>query len=375
MKCPSCQYENPPGMRFCVECGTQLEVPNTISKPVCANLSTQAKNTITEDPSLKSKKHVINRPKPTNRKWLALTGGVLLVALISACIVWLRPAKNPPERATAATPFTNSLGMKFVPVPITGGPSVGEKILFSIWETRRKDFDAYYTENPDVNASWRNVTDNGAPAGHEPDHPAVCVTWNQAKAFCKWLTVKERKEGWIDDSLEYRLPSDHEWSCAVGHEDSEDWSTTPEDRHKVANDSWATMAVKRARGESSKYQDQYWGAFWPPPLGFGNFSDKRRAEEITGTGAYRIEQYTDGYATTSPVGSFAAERFGLFDIAGNANEWCEDWFNAKHDSKTLRGGSYTSYSDSGLSPLMREEYPPGKSLKTIGFRCVLAPVQ
>ena len=53
-------------------------------------------------------------------------------------------------KATKDTPFSNSLEMKFVPVKITGGPTDGQKVLFSIWETRRMDYEAYAKANSGV---------------------------------------------------------------------------------------------------------------------------------------------------------------------------------------------------------------------------------
>ena len=48
------------------------------------------------------------------------------------------------------------------------------------------------------------------------DHPVVGVSWYDAKAFCEWLTLRERAAGRLPPDREYRLPTDHEWSVAVG---------------------------------------------------------------------------------------------------------------------------------------------------------------
>ena len=131
--------------------------------------------------------------------------------------------------ATKEKPFTTSLGMKFVPIPGTG-------VLFSVWDTRVRDFRAYaeatgyqqrggigvlkvvknnktggYSTSWEVDkeASWE------APGFKQTwDDPVVGVSWDDAKAFCEWLTEKDRKEGKIGNDHEYRLPTDEEWSAA-----------------------------------------------------------------------------------------------------------------------------------------------------------------
>ena len=51
-----------------------------------------------------------------------------------------------PQSATKNTPFINTLGMKFVPVPITGGPTNGQRVLFSVWDTRVQDYEVFLKE-------------------------------------------------------------------------------------------------------------------------------------------------------------------------------------------------------------------------------------
>ena len=75
------------------------------------------------------------------------------------------------ERSSARdTPFENSLGMRFVPVPITGGPTNGQRVLFSLWETRVQDYASF------LQATGRR---------YEPtyfqqaaNHPIVKVNWS-----------------------------------------------------------------------------------------------------------------------------------------------------------------------------------------------------
>ena len=62
----------------------------------------------------------------------------------------------------------------------------------------------------DPNASWKSP---GFSQG--PDHPAVGVSWQEAVAFCKWLTAKERSEGRLLPSQSYRLPTEADWNAAA----------------------------------------------------------------------------------------------------------------------------------------------------------------
>ncbi|MFQ3168061.1 MAG: hypothetical protein ACI8QI_000598 [Limisphaerales bacterium] len=108
-----------------------------------------------------------------------------------------------------AKAFENSLGMKFVPV-------AGTDVPFSIWETRVKDYAAYAAANSGVDAEWKNPTALGASLSQTDTHPVVKVSWEDAKGFCAWLTKKELASGKLKAGKRYRLPSDAEWSVAVG---------------------------------------------------------------------------------------------------------------------------------------------------------------
>ena len=86
-----------------------------------------------------------------------------------------------------------------------------------------------------------------------------------------------------------------------------------------------------------------------------------------------IEGYTDGYATTATVGSFAPNNHGIYDLGGNVWEWCEDLYEPGRSKRVLRGPSWNTYGREFLLSSSRIDDMP--SVRTIhsGFRCVLAP--
>lgn len=95
--------------------------------------------------------------------------------------------------------YENSLGMKFVYARETG-------VFVSIW-TRVKDYKLF------VEATKREWDKPGFQQTEED--PVVNVSWDDATAFCEWLTEKERKAGLIWKSQGYHLPTDREWSVAL----------------------------------------------------------------------------------------------------------------------------------------------------------------
>ena len=254
--------------------------------------------------------------------------------------------------------FFNSLGMTFVPVKITGGPSARQQVRFSIWMTRVQDYRKYAEAQSEVagksgnsgggfrsmmnflgftggvNGAWKKP---GFAQGE--DHPVVNVSWEDAVAFCKWLTEKERNAGKIPATAKYRLPTDHEWSCAVGIGDREEAAASPQSK-------------------DDKLGEVYpWGTQWPPPKGAGNYAPSLQVDE---------------FEYTSPVGSFPANACGLYDLGGNAWEWCDDLYGSDGTARVLRGGSWFSGGRVGLRSACRGVVGPrGRDGVGSGFRVVL----
>jgi len=239
------------------------------------------------------------------------------------------PAKGEPKAAgkkpTPPKAFTNTLGMKFVPVP-------GTEVSFCIWETRVKDYAAYAAANAGVDSGWKSPV----LFTQADTHPVKSVNGEDAQAFCAWLTKKELAEGEIKVGQKYRLPTDAEWSVAVGL--GKEKGNTPEEKQSGIKDVYP------------------WGKEWPPPKKAGNYHESLKV---------------DKFRYTSPVGSFAANKLGLHDMGGNVWEWSEDWNDpAAKEDRVLRGASFGNINPDRLLSSYRLKVFLGRNY-FIGFRCVL----
>ena len=229
------------------------------------------------------------------------------------------------EYPVAEKRWSNSLEQVFVPV-------AGVEVLFGIWDVRVKDYAVYAAANSGVDGSWKNPG-----FAQDETHPVVNVSWEDAQGYCRWLTEKERREGLISEIQSYRLPMDWEWSVAVGL--NEPRSGTPVDKNRKINGVYP------------------WGNQWPPPKEAGNYNQSLNV---------------DRFAYTSPVGSFKANQYGLYDMGGDVWQWCEDWSDNEQTCRVLRGGSWYNGSPDRLLSSFRLDGTPGYRYSDIdGFRVVL----
>lgn len=135
------------------------------------------------------------------------------------------------------------------------------------------------------------------------NQPVVRVTWDEAALYCNWLSAQEslplfyqvandKVVGFNPEATGYRLPSEAEWA-------------------------W----IARSRGDEEELRYS-WGDQLPPPDKAGNFADRSTRAFL---GAI-LPDYMDNYIGTAPVGQFTPNHHGVFDIAGNAAEWVQDFY-------------------------------------------------
>ncbi|MFO1185528.1 MAG: SUMF1/EgtB/PvdO family nonheme iron enzyme [Bauldia sp.] len=233
--------------------------------------------------------------------------------------------------------------------------AIAAAIAVGAFEVTRGEFAAYAAEDRDYRPDWCWVRrsdgewdDKAGASFADPgvdqtaDHPAVCVSWYDAKAYVAWLS---RRSG-----QPYRLLSEAEWEYAA-----------------------------RAGSVSS----------WPFDERGGACAAANAAPVDSGAAPPNCR---DSFSATAPVGSFPANPLGLYDMAGNAAEWVEDCFHATYagapstaipwnfegclGGKVVRGGSWVSDLD-GLRSAKRQEVVPGDRYSVLGFRVArwLFPVQ
>ncbi len=223
--------------------------------------------------------------------------------------------EGPQHPVTLSRPF--ALGVYDV--------TVGEYARFVRATHRASGADCLVFLGPGLTATagrdWRT------PGFAQTDHdPVVCIGWRDARDYANWLNTQLPHGG----SGPYRLPTEAEWEYAA-----------------------------RA-GTTTRY---YWGNDAGAACLYGNLADLAGERAHPGLKAATCD---DGFAEASPVGVFAPNPFGLYDMAGNVFQWVADcwhdsyegappdgsaWMGEPCGEHVIRGGSFMH-----LPRLMRSAY-------------------
>lgn len=197
--------------------------------------------------------------------------------------------------------------------------TIGSYFAIGKFEVTRGQYAAFARETgrPALGDCWYHSPSEGKPVNDDPvrnwsnpgfdqgeDHPVVCVTWNDAKAFAQWLSRKTGRD--------YRLPTEAQWEHAAraGRSGARPWGDNPNDACAHANVQDQTMARVVPAG---------------PGRSWGN--------------AHRCD---DGSAYSSPVGRYRTTASGCTDMIGNVNEWVEDCWNDSYDGAPIDGSAWES---------------------------------
>ncbi len=186
-------------------------------------------------------------------------------------------------------------------------------------------------------------------------HPVVGVNLADARAYATWLTAKHHRDGSIPLTQAYRLPTDREWSLAAG----------------LINEPHSTPEARMAFATSA----YPWGDTWPPPTDFGNYAGTESAAGKPSWWGTIPGGYTDAFPRTSPVGTFAPNALGIFDLSGNVWEWVDEPYTTSALAFVSRGGCWGS--DRPAYLLLAKRAPTFASTRNdeLGFRIVLAPAE
>ena len=258
---------------------------------------------------------------------------------------------------SGAVEVTNSIGMKFRLIP------AGEFWMGAVPGDDEADDDERPRHRVEITKpfylgvyevtqeQWQRVMGSNLSEFKGSTRPVEKVSWDDAVSFCEELS---RMTGET-----YRLPSEAEWEYAArGGVEGKVYVWGDERTPLVNGIKHANVADECVKGS------EYYKVF------------KATYDEYGFTG------YDDGYEETSPVGSYAPNNYGLYDMAGNVWEWCSDWYDSGYYSRSpsadpggsssgsirvLRGGSWV-YGPWYLRSSYRYWCPPVSRGLSFGFR-------
>ena len=254
-----------------------------------------------------------------------------------------RPAYPSPTIANRENPWSNSLGMRFLPLP-----NHPETHLMAETETPLAAYLEFYEDEQSLLPVWREADDvrpkkfavltpkgweakanrPGIQPGYESskDSPAFGISAIDARYFCRWLTIRERTLGYIGEEDFYRLPTIDEWEAAASPET------------EIATGNFARQEIPLDK--------------WPlsPIVADGN----------------------DGYIFLAPINSESPNKNGFYHCYGNVNEWVllppdED---GRMRARNFGGSWASNPKNATVLPILPQRHFGGRTTNN-GFRCIL----
>ncbi len=369
--CAACGMKLAPDIKFCPHCGSDRRRPVAITQPLSPPAPAMAPTgrpqpveTIGSPPLTMATEFSPVTPVPAvaKRKFPMMpiyAGAAMLLLVVILAPAWFimsgnrtgsvansNKSVNTNPTSTSGPPksFTNSIGMQFVYVP-SGTFMMGSNNDDPVHQvTITKPF--YLAKYELTQGQWQAVMGNNPSRYKGNTSPVDQVSWNDAIAFIAKLNSR-------NDGFTYRLPTEAEWEYAA-----------------------------RA-GTTSTY---YWGNDQSQACRYANVGDQSAKEKYPNV---ELIACRDGYADSSPVGSFQPNSFELYDMIGNVGEWCQDWYDANYygtspgsdpqgpasgQTRVLRGGTF-GQATWMLGSATRFQSSPELVASNFGFRVAAMKTQ